>query len=370
MAREREVTERTTPFNEFHIARGARMVSFGGYSMPLSYSGIQQEHKAVRENVGLFDLSHMGEIFCRGKGALPFLQRMTTNDVAALKPLQIHYSAMCYPEGGIVDDLLVYRLLEGYMLVVNASNLDKDWAWLTSHCPDDVELENASYRTGMLAIQGPKAEAVVARMTDYPLSEIPFYWLAHGRFGGHELLFSRTGYTGEDGFEIYCPAAAAEELWELAVAAGQPEGMELIGLGARDSLRLELRYALYGHEIDQDTNPIAAGLGWICKLDKGDFIGREAIVRMKTEGPAEKLVSLRLGVRTIPRQHYRVFADGRDVGEVRSGLFSPTLGCGIATAYVPSNFARIGTELAVMIRNTPERAEVVKAPFYTAGSRH
>jgi len=363
------VTERSTPFNEFHIAAGARMVPFGGYSMPLLYSGMQMEHKAVRENVGLFDLSHMGEFFCRGRGALAFLQKMTTNDVAALKPFQIHYSAMCFPEGGIVDDLLVYRLADSFMLVVNAGNLEKDWAWLTAHCPDDVELENTSYRTGMLAIQGPNAGAVVARMTDYPLGTIPFYWLAVGRFGSRELVFSRTGYTGEDGFEVYCPTEAAEELWELAVAAGEAQGMAKIGLGARDSLRLEMRYALYGHEIDADTNPIAAGLGWICKLDKGDFVGRDAILRMKTEGPAERLVSLKLGARTIPRQHYRVFADGRDVGEVRSGLFSPSLGCGIATAYVPSTIARIGTELAVMVRNSPERAKVVKAPFYTAGSR-
>lgn len=369
MTRERDVTERTTPFNDQHIAAGARMVPFGGYSMPLLYTGMQAEHKAVRENVGLFDLSHMGEIFCRGRGATAFLQKMTTNDVAALKPFQVHYTAMCYPEGGIVDDLLIYRLPDGYMLVVNASNLEKDWAWLTAHAPEDVDLENASYRTGMLAVQGPRAESVVARMTDCPLDAIPYYGLAIGRFGGHELIFSRTGYTGEDGFEIYCPAEAAEELWASAISAGEPEGMAKVGLGARDSLRLEMRYALYGHEIDEHTNPVAAGLGWICKLDKGDFIGREAIVRMKTEGPQEKLVSLKLGPRTIPRQHYRVYASDRDVGEVRSGLFSPSLGCGIATAYVPSAFARIGTELAVVVRNSNERAEVVKAPFYTAGSR-
>jgi aminomethyltransferase len=345
------------------------MVPFGGYTMPLLYTGIQAEHRAVRENVGLFDLSHMGEIFCRGRGALAFLQKLTTNDVAALAPGQIQYSAMCYPDGGIVDDLLVYRLDDGYMLVVNASNVDKDWAWLLQHRTADVELENASDRTGMLAFQGPRAQAVTARMTDYPLDSLPFYHLAVGRFGSHELLFSRTGYTGEDGFEIYCTAAAADELWALADEAGRPEGMTPIGLGARDSLRLEMRYALYGHEIDAGTNPVAAGLGWICKLDKGEFIGREPIARMKSEGPSQKLVSLKLGARVIPRQHYRVFADGRDVGEVRSGLFSPSLECGIATAYVDSAFAGIGHRLDVQIRDRMEPAQVVKAPFYTGGSR-
>ena len=363
------MSERTTPFHRHHVEAGARMVPFGGYTMPLLYTAIQGEHRAVREQVGLFDLSHMGEIFCRGKGALDYLQRMTTNNVAALETGQIQYSALCYPDGGIVDDLLVYRLADVYMLVVNAANLEKDWAWLSEHGTKDIELENASYDTGMLAIQGPKAQDVTARMTDYPLDSLPFYHLATARFGSHELLFSRTGYTGEDGFEIYCPADAADELWALAIEAGRPDALALIGLGARDSLRLEMRYALYGHEIDAGTNPIAAGLGWICKLDKGDFIGREAIVRMKSDGPAQKLVSLKLGARAIPRQHYRVFADGRDVGEVRSGLFSPSLECGIATAYVDSGCAKTGRELAVGIRDRMEPAVVVKAPFYTGGSR-
>jgi aminomethyltransferase len=345
------------------------MVPFGGYTMPLLYSSIQAEHRAVRQQVGLFDLSHMGEIFCRGSGALAYLQKLTTNNVAALAPGQIQYSAMCYPDGGIVDDLLVYRLPDGFMLVVNAANLAKDWAWLSEHRTADTDLDNVSYETGMLAIQGPKAEDVTARMTDYPLAKLPFYHLATGRFGSYELLFSRTGYTGEDGFEIYCPAEAADQLWELAVEAGRPESMVPVGLGARDSLRLEMRYALYGHEIDRNTNPIAAGLGWICKLDKGEFIGREAILRMKSEGPTQKLVSLRLGARAIPREHYRVFADGRDVGEVRSGLFSPSLECGIATAYVESGCAAVGTDLAVQIRDRMEPAQVVKAPFYTKGSR-
>jgi aminomethyltransferase len=310
----------------------------------------------------------MGEFFCHGTGAGDFLQRMTTNDVFALAENQIQYTAMCLPEGGIVDDLLVYRLPEGYMLVPNASNIDKDWDWLCRHKPDSVRLENASDSTGMLAIQGPHAEAVVAGMTDHALAKLGFYESARARFGSHELLFSRTGYTGEDGFEIYCPVEAAHGLWDLALQAGKPRGMALVGLGARDSLRLEMRYALYGQDIDAETNPIAAGLGWICKLEKGDFIGRDAIVAMKQAGPPEKLVCLKLGPRAIPRPHYKVYEDGRAIGSVRSGLFSPSLECGIATAYVPRAFTKPGTQLQVEMRARREPAIVVKPPFYKGGS--
>lgn len=362
------VSEKTTFFNDKHIAAGARMVPFAGYMMPLQYGGIQKEHRAVRENVGLFDLSHMGEFMCRGAGALTFLQMMTTNDVAALSPGQVQYTAMCYAEGGIVDDLLVYRLSDEYMLVVNASNIDKDWQWLVEHKPDDVELENVSDSIGMLAVQGPNAEQVVCKITSFDLNTIPFYASARAMFGSHELIISRTGYTGEDGFEIYCTADAAEDLWNMVVEAGTPEGMEFIGLGARDSLRLEMRYALYGHEIDSETNPIAAGLSWICKLDKGDFVGRETIVAMKETRSHEKIVSLLLGPRTIPRQHYKVWSGDELLGEIRSGIFSPTLGRGIATALLPRKYARVGTELQVEVRGKREPATVVKPPFYNKGS--
>ena len=340
------------------------MVSFGGYSMPLLYKSIQEEHRAVRENVGLFDLSHMGEFVCRGDGALAFLQRMTVNDVSALGEYQVQYTAMCYPDGGIVDDLLIYRLPDHYLLVVNAANLTKDWEWLMQHKPDDVELEDQSDQLGMLAIQGPRAEEVMRKITDYPLAELKFYWSATAKFGSSEMLFSRTGYTGEEGFEIYCPCHAAGELWDLVIAAGAPFGMSLVGLGARDSLRLEMRYSLYGHELDDKVNPIAAGLGWICKPDSGEFIGRDAIVKMKTEKPQQRLVSLKLGARVIPRQHYKVWSDGQEVGEIRSGLYSPSLGCGIATAYVPRAVAKVGGYLDVEIRGQMERAEIVKPPFY------
>jgi aminomethyltransferase len=362
------VADKTTFFNDKHIAVGARMVPFAGYMMPLQYSGIQKEHRAVRENVGLFDLSHMGEFMCRGEGALAFLQRMMTNDVSALSPGQVQYTAMCYDEGGFVDDLLVYNLSGEFMLVVNASNIDKDWQWLVDHKPDGVELENISDQLGLLAIQGPNAEQVVGKITPYDLGTIPFYSSARAMFGTHELIISRTGYTGEDGFEIYCTADAAHDLWHMVIEAGTPVGMEFIGLGARDSLRLEMRYALYGHEIDATTNPIAAGLSWICKLDKGDFVGRDPIRAMKETRPKQKMVSLLLGPKTIPRQHYKVWAGDELLGEIRSGIFSPSLGRGIATALVPLKFARVGTELQVEVRGKREPAVVVKPPFYTDGS--
>jgi aminomethyltransferase len=362
------MAEKLTPFHARHLEAGARMVPFAGYSMPLLYSSIQKEHEAVRSAVGMFDLSHMGEVMVSGAGALDFLQKVTTNDVAALAVGQVQYSALCYPDGGVVDDLLVYRLVGAYLLVINASNIDKDVAWLESHRPASVVMENVSDATGMLAIQGPKAQDVVSAMTTSPLADMPFYTCAEGDFGRHRLLFSRTGYTGEDGFEIYCSRSAADDLWQSARHAGARHNMALVGLGARDSLRLEMRYALYGHEIDAQTNPIEAGLGWICKLEKGDFIGRPAIAAMKEQGPARKLVCLQLGPRAIPREHYRVMHSGRPVGEVRSGVFSPSLKFGIATAYVESASAAPGTKLHVEIRDRLEPADVVKPPFYKHGS--
>lgn len=360
--------EKQTPLSARHQAAGAKMVPFAGYSMPLMYSSIQKEHEAVRQGVGLFDLSHMGEVRVSGPGALAFLQKVTTNDVSALSVGQVQYSAMCYPEGGVVDDLLVYRLADSYLLVINASNIEKDLEWLKRHAGADVVLKDESDATALVAIQGPTAEAVVSRMTDAPLPNMKFYTSAEGKFGSHRHLFSRTGYTGEDGFEIYCPSDAADALWQLAFQAGSSFNLTPVGLGARDSLRLEMKYALYGHEIDQDTNPIEAGLGWICKLDKGDFLGRPAIATMKDNGSARKLVCLELGPRAIPREGYRVMHAGSPVGQVRSGVFSPSLRCGIATAYVASEHSAIGTSLDVEIRDRHEPAKVVKAPFYKQGS--
>jgi aminomethyltransferase len=362
------MADKQTPLDARHRAAGARMVPFAGYSMPLSYTSIQREHEAVRTNVGMFDLSHMGEVRVAGPGALEFLQRVTTNDVASLEAGQVQYSALCYPEGGFVDDLLVYRLADSYLLVVNASNIAKDLEWLMRHAPQNAVVTDESDATALVAIQGPRAEAVVSRMTDAPLSDLKFYTSARARFGKHSLLFSRTGYTGEDGFEIYCPPAAAEDVWQSGVKAGADFDLAFVGLGARDSLRLEMKYALYGHEIDAHTNPIEAGLGWICKLDKGEFNGRSAIVAMKEQGPARKLVCLQLGPKAIPREGHAVVHDDSPVGRVCSGAFSPSLKRGIATAYVASPLAAVGTQLHVEIRDRREPALVIKPPFYKQGT--
>lgn len=358
-----------TPFTQINEQLGAKMVNFAGYRMPIQYRSIQQEHLRVRNTVGAFDLSHMGEFFLRGEGTLDFIQRMTTNDASQLAEWQIQYSAMCYPDGGIVDDLLVYRMPEGFMLVVNAANLQKDFDWLAEHKPESVELLNQSDEIGLLAIQGPQAEAVMAKLTDYDLGKIAFYHAACSDICGKKTVFSRTGYTGEDGFEIYCDPAIAEELWNQTIEAGQEFDIEPIGLGARDSLRLEVRYMLYGNDIDKTTNPIEAGLGWICKPDKGDFIGRDAIVRMKEEKPPRKMQALVLEEKAIPRQGYKLFVGNEEVGHVTSGAFSPVLEKGIAMGYVAREHAKVGKEVEIEIRGKRVSAEQIKGPFYTQGSR-
>lgn len=357
-----------TPFTHIHQELGAKIVEFAGYLMPIQYHSIQQEHLRVRQSVGMFDLSHMGEFFVRGSGAFPFLQRMTTNDVAALSVFQVQYSAMCYPDGGVVDDLLVYRLPDEYMLVVNAANLDKDFAWLKEHKPADVELENRSDMIGLLAIQGPKSEAVMSKLTDFDLPSLPFYHSGMMSFDGRNTLFSRTGYTGEDGFEIYCAPDQAEALWRLTAQAGKEFEIEPIGLGARDSLRLEMRYMLYGNDIDQTTNPIEAGLGWICKTEKGDFIGRDAIVRMKEEKPRRRLQAMVLKEKAIPRKGYRLFVNGSDVGFVTSGTFSPSLETGIALGYVAAEYGKVGSTVEIDVRGKRVPAEIIKGAFYKHGS--
>jgi aminomethyltransferase len=358
-----------TPFTRINEQLGARMVNFAGYRMPIQYHSIQREHLCVRQTVGAFDLSHMGEFFVRGSGALDFVQMMATNDASKLTEWQVQYSAMCYPDGGIVDDLLVYRIDGGFLLVVNAANIEKDFAWLLEHKPDDVELIDRSDEYGLLAIQGPNAAQVIAKMTDYNLELISFYCAARADFCGKQTLFSRTGYTGEDGFEIYCDPSIAEELWNQAFDAGKEFDIEPIGLGARDSLRLEVRYMLYGNDIDQTTNPIEAGLGWICKPEKGEFIGREAIVKMKDSGPARRLQAVVLAEKAIPRHGYKIFVDEEEVGQVTSGAFSPVLEKGIAMGYVTREHAKAGRQVDIDIRGKRVSAEQIKGPFYTQGSR-
>ena len=357
-----------TPFRACHEKMGAKLVEFAGYWMPIQYHSIQKEHLKVRESVGIFDLSHMGEFEVSGPGALEFLQRTNTNDVSKIEVGGVLYSAMCYDDGGIVDDLLIYRLEDSYLLVVNAANIEKDFDWLQQHKTADVLLVNRSDEFGLLAIQGPQAEAVMAKLVDLDLSEIPYYNWRRATIQGRETLFSRTGYTGEDGFEIYCAPEIAEALWDAALAAGKEFEVEPIGLGARDSLRLEMRYMLYGNDIDAHTNPIEAGLAWICKLEKPAFVGKEPIAAMKENKPRRKLQSLVLKERAIPRHGYKLFVGAEEVGEVTSGAFSPSLQSGIALGYVARGFGKIGNGVEIEVRGKRVAAEIIKGAFYKKGS--
>jgi aminomethyltransferase len=353
-----------TPLHQAHVKAGARMVPFGGWEMPVQYAGIIEEHRAVRSAVGLFDVSHMGEFEVEGPGALAALQRLTTNDVAALAPGQIQYSVLCYPNGTIVDDLTVYRLAgDRFMLTVNAGNIDKDWAWVTEHGAG-ATWRNASAEMGLIAVQGPKAEALVGRLADHDVTGIGYYRFAAGRVAGAGTLISRTGYTGEDGFELYVPPGETERLWTALLDAGRGDGAQPIGLGARDTLRLEMKYALYGNDIDETTNALEAGLGWVVKPGKGEFIGRAALETIRAAGVARKLVGLEMVDRAVARHGYPVLHDGRRVGVVTSGSYGPSVDRYIAMAYVETPLAAVGTGLAVEIRGQAKAARVVRTPFY------
>ena len=357
-----------TPFYQYHVDAGAKVVEFAGFYMPVQYKGIQAEHLAVRNNVGLFDLSHMGEFEVTGPDALVFLQKTTTNNVAKLEIGQIQYNCMPYPDGGIVDDLLVYRTGEkSYFLVVNASNITKDFDWLKSHLTGKVDLVDLSPKFGLLAIQGPNAWQVMVELTDFDLESLPYYHHATGLVAGVELLFSRTGYTGEDGFEIYIPPQHCDRLWKAVTDAGRKSGMELIGLGARDTLRLEMKMALYGNDIDQTTSPIEAGLGWIVDLDK-DFIGKEVIARQKEAKPERRLVCMELDGRGVPRHGFDIVDGDRKIGHVTSGTFSPSLQKPIALGYVTADKSKIGSTVEIVIRDKRFPAVVVKPPFYKNAS--
>lgn len=359
-----------TPFYDIHKKLNAKIVEFAGYYMPIQYRSITEEHKRVRKTVGLFDLSHMGEFMVSGHGAKQFVQHAVTNDIYALENGQVLYTCMCYPDGGIVDDLLVYNLGDTYLLVVNAANIDKDWDHLISlKKHDDVKLENFSDQTALLAIQGPDAEKVMAKLTDYNLQSIPFYWSAVGKVAGYDMLFSRTGYTGEDGFELYFAPDQANLVWNAAMEAASEFDGEAIGLGARDTLRLEMKYALYGNDIDKTTNPLEAGLGWTVKFDKTGFVGKESLAAIKAEGLKRKLVAFELTEKGFPRQHYPIIIHGEKVGEVASGTFSPMLEKGIGTGYVPESNSKIGTEIGIDIRGRIVPAKIIKPPFYKDGTR-
>lgn len=356
-----------TAFHNHHVAAGARMVDFAGYRMPVQYTGITDEHLTVRNKVGLFDLSHMGEFEVSGPGALKFLQTMTTNNVADLQEGQIQYSCMTKSDGGIIDDLLVYRLSDRYLLVVNAANISKDFNWLRDHLEGDAALENRSDVYSLLAIQGPEAQKLMTEVTDYNLDSMAYYTSATARICGREVLFSRTGYTGEDGFEIYIEPDDTEALWQGITEAGDKYDLKLIGLGARDTLRLEMKMALYGNDIDESTNPIEAGLSWICCLDK-DFVGRDAIARVKEEKPARRLVCLELEGRVVPRHGYDIVNGEKVIGTVTSGTHSPSLQKPIGLGYVPRERAKSGSTVGIAVRDKTFPATVVKPPFYKKAS--
>jgi len=357
-----------TPLNQVHRDLGARMVDFGGWDMPVQYAGVIEEHLAVREKAGLFDVSHMGEVEVRGANALKYIQHLTTNDATKLVDGQVQYSAMCYPEGGVVDDVTLYRFgAEKFMFCVNAANIDKDFAWmqqvLTESGLADVTLTNRSNEFAQIALQGPKAEEILSQLTDIALSELVYYHFCEGVVADVEMIVSRTGYTGEDGFEIYLPAAEAVAVWNKLMAAGAPLGLQPIGLGARDTLRLEKGYALYGHELSKEITPLEAGLGWITKLDTDDFVGKAALVAQKASGLPRRRVGLLMQERGIPREEYKLFSGDREVGVVTSGTMSPSLKVGVALALVEPGSAALDTELEVAVRNRRMRAKVVKPPF-------
>ncbi|MBI3025333.1 MAG: glycine cleavage system aminomethyltransferase GcvT [Candidatus Tectomicrobia bacterium] len=361
---------RRTSLYAAHVAAGAKMVPFAGFEMPVQYTGVIEEHHAVRGAAGLFDVSHMGEFEAGGPGAAAFLQRLVTNGVSGLEAGRVMYCAMCREDGGIVDDLTVYRLAgERYMAVVNAANIEKDWAWMSSQKGPGVEFRDVSGETGLLALQGPRAEAILARLLPGggDLGAIPYYGAGERTWQGCRLLVSRTGYTGEDGFELYCRAGDAPALWEALLAGGAGEGLKPCGLGARDTLRTEMKYALYGNDIGEATNPLEAGLGWVVKFQAGGFIGREALLRIKEKGLSRKLVGFEMVDRGIPRHGAPILAGGRPAGAVTSGTMSPTLGKAIGIGYVPLTHAGEGCEIAVEIRGKARAARVVKTPFYRRG---
>lgn len=357
-----------TSLYPMHLKYGGKMVDFGGWELPVQFSGIIEEHRAVRGAAGLFDVSHMGEITVEGPDALALVQQLITNDASKLAINQVLYTPMCYENGTIVDDLLVYRLGEDrFFLVVNASNADKDFAWIQQVAKGfpKADVKNVSSEWGQLALQGPKAEAILQPLTDANLAEVPYYWARpNTKVDGVPCLVSRTGYTGEDGFEIYCPWDAAPQLWETFLQTGSDEGLIPTGLGARDTLRFEAKLPLYGHEIDDKTTPIEAGLGMFVKLDKPAFNGRDTLARQKAEGVGKKLIGFEMVERGIARGGYPIAHNGKEVGHVTTGSFSPTLEKNLGLAYVPPELAGIGNEFEVIIRGKGVKAQQVKTPFY------
>jgi len=359
---------KNTPFTQKHIALGAKMAEFAGYNMPISYSGINDEHATVRNNAGVFDVSHMGEFILKGDKALDLIQRVTSNDASKLTNGKAQYSCLPNEQGGIVDDLIVYCIEENkvYMLVVNASNIEKDWNWISKFNTENVEMHNVSDKTCLLAIQGPNATKILQPLTDMDIMNLKYYTFAKGKFAGVEnVLVSATGYTGAGGVEIYFEDVdgAADKIWDAIFAAGGPQGMKPIGLGARDTLRLEMGYCLYGNDIDDTTSPLEGGLGWITKFTK-DFTARPILEKQKAEGVTRKLVGFEMIERGIPRHDYLIKdASGNTIGKVSSGTQAPSLNKAVGLGYVNTSFTGVDTEIFIEIRNTPVKAKIVKFPF-------
>lgn len=355
-----------TPFYQKHLAYNAKLIDFAGYELPVQYeAGIVQEHLAVRQSVGVFDVSHMGEFEVKGKDAFKFLQRMTINDVSKLTVGRVQYTAMCFEDGGIVDDLLLYCDDDRYMMVVNASNREKDLLWLQDHISSDVSIDDISDETALLAIQGKRSKEILQSIFGDQIGYLGYYTFTHAVYGGTPMIVSRTGYTGELGYEVYFKSndEVADRLWDAIFERGQEFEILPVGLGARDTLRLEMGFCLYGNDIDASTNPLEAGLGWITKLQKGDFIGRNVLLSEKKRGVPRKLVGFLLDGKNVARPTYSISANGEQIGKVTSGTFSPSLKQGIGMGYVPSEFANESRKIGIDIRGRNIDATIVKLPF-------
>jgi aminomethyltransferase len=359
-----------TPLWEEHKNAGAKLVSFAGYDMPVQYrGGILSEHQAVRKFAGLFDVSHMGEIEVQGPQALDLVQYVTTNDASKLEYGQAQYSVMCREDGGAMDDCIVYRLRDRYMVVVNASNRVKDRDWISHNAQKfDCEVADRSEEVALIALQGPRAQKILAKLTEANLDAIRYYHFDEGMVGDAPAVISRTGYTGEDGFELYISADDAVHVWRRLLEHGAADGLTPAGLGARDSLRLEMGYALYGNDLDEKRTPLEAGLGWVTKLDKGDFVGAQALRTLKEKGVRQRLVGFVLKEKGFPRHGYEVRADGQGAGEVTSGTVSPSLDQGIGLAYVATEASKAGSLVEIIVRDKPVQAEITRPPFYTKGT--
>jgi len=359
------VALKRTRLNGLHKALGAKMVEFGGWEMPVEYSGIIQEHLAVRRAAGLFDVSHMGEIEVSGPHALMLLQHLTCNDVSRLRDFQAQYSALMHPKGSAVDDCVVHRLGEDrYFICVNAANTGRDFDWMIHHNLSGAEVRNVSDEYSQLALQGPRAAEIISKVTDAGIAELRYYWFCRARCCNVEGLLARTGYTGEDGFEFYFPPGESVKVWNTLMEAGKPEGLVPAGLGARNTLRLEAGYPLYGHELDEETTLLEANLCWITKLEKGEFIGRDVLLQQRAQGTRKKLVGFEMTSQGIARDGYNVYVEDRNAGRVTSGSYAPFLKKNIGMAYLPPTLAGVGGEMDVEIRGRRAGARIVPLPFY------